>query len=164
MHPISSDSVSTLEMAKPIANELLCFENEALQVFDAALQRNVWIITPLLFCICDNPSASELLNHRGSTAWKFCHMCMVRNRVHGMYSLTTWNAATFWCNNRLTEGWIQLQWIFLERKHSHWSRSQTSSSHRQRHQRQRIELHMVFTSTTIPFSRSLLICTGTVHA
>lgn len=82
IHLVSfSDAVSTLEMAKPIADELLCLENEGLQVFDAALQRNVRIIAPLLFCICDNPRASELLNHRGSTARKFCRMCMVRSKV-----------------------------------------------------------------------------------
>ena len=78
IHLISfSDSVSTLHMAEPIADELLLLENEGLQVFDAHLRQNVHVFAPLLLCICDNPRASELLNHRGSNARKFCRMCMV---------------------------------------------------------------------------------------
>ena len=70
-----SDSVSSLEMAKPIAQELTKLENEGMEVFDAVLNRRVHIICPLL-CVVNvvNPRASELLNYRGSTARHFCRM------------------------------------------------------------------------------------------
>ena len=45
-----SDSVSSLlEMAKPIGQELTKLENEGMDVFDAALNRRVRIICPLLY-------------------------------------------------------------------------------------------------------------------
>lgn len=31
----------------------------------------------LMCVICDNPRAAELMNHSGSSANKFCRMCMV---------------------------------------------------------------------------------------
>ena len=74
-----SDSVSSLEMAKPIAQELTELDNEGMEVFDAELNRRVHIICPLLCVICDNPRASELVNHRGSTARRFCRMFLVTN-------------------------------------------------------------------------------------
>lgn len=37
-----SHSVSTLQMAKPIANELTQLETEGLQVYDATLQQKSW--------------------------------------------------------------------------------------------------------------------------
>ena len=78
IHLISfSDSVSTLAMAVPIADELLHLETEGMELFDAHLNQKVHVITPLLLCICDNPRASELLNHRGSSARKPCRMCLV---------------------------------------------------------------------------------------
>ena len=37
----------------------------------------VLVIAPLMCIICDNPRASELLNHLGSSALKYCRVCMV---------------------------------------------------------------------------------------
>eukprot|EP00731_Ephydatia_muelleri_P004491 Em0002g667a len=34
------------------------------------------MIAPLILIICDNPRASELLGHLGSTALKYCRICM----------------------------------------------------------------------------------------
>ena len=31
----------------------------------------------MLSCICDNPMASQLLNHLGGSAIKYCRICMV---------------------------------------------------------------------------------------
>ena len=64
----SSDSVTPLEMAEPIARELATLENEGFEVFDAYSNENVLVVAPLLLVVCDNPRASELLNHLGSAA------------------------------------------------------------------------------------------------
>ena len=68
-------------MAEPIARELATLENEGFEVFDAYSNENVLVVAPLLV-ICDNPCASELLNHPGSAANMFCRLCEV------LYKLT----------------------------------------------------------------------------
>ena len=70
----SSDSVTPLDMAEPIARELATLENEGAEVFDEYSNENVLVVAPLLLIICDNPRASELLNHLGSYANMFCHV------------------------------------------------------------------------------------------
>ena len=159
IHLISfSDSVSTLEMAKPIAHELFPLESEGIQVFDAYLQQNVRVLAPLIFCICDNPRASELLNHRGSAARRFCRMCLVR-------SVLLWSARIFWWslyNNRLTEKTTQRWLMFLEPNHRRCSRSCRLNSQGQKWRRHITEYSTDLGSTTTPFFQSLLIFTGTV--
>ena len=73
----TSDKVSPVEMSKPIVDELRMLEQEGMEAYDAYLQTTVLIISVLLFIICDNPRASELCNHLGSRALKYCHICMV---------------------------------------------------------------------------------------
>ena len=70
----SFDSVTPLDMAEPIARELATLENEGVEVFDAYSNENVLVVEPLLLIICDNPRASELLNHLGSSANMFCRV------------------------------------------------------------------------------------------
>ena len=41
-------------------------------------QEKVLVVVPLMLIICDNPRASELVNHLGSAANKFCCICEVR--------------------------------------------------------------------------------------
>eukprot|EP00731_Ephydatia_muelleri_P034559 Em0065g20a len=76
----TSDSVTPLEMAEPIARELATLENEGFEVFDAYSNENVLVVAPLLLVICDNPRASELLNHLGSAANMFCSLCEANKR------------------------------------------------------------------------------------
>ena len=60
IHFIScSDTVPVLEMAEPIAEELLHLESEGLTVHDAYLDCEVLVVAPLLCIICDNPRASD---------------------------------------------------------------------------------------------------------
>lgn len=73
----SSDQVTPMEMSQPIATELALLENEGVEAYDAHLGEQVCVIAPLIAIICDNPRASELLNHMGSTANKYCRFCMV---------------------------------------------------------------------------------------
>ena len=72
-----SDSVSPLDLSGPIAKELTLLETEGILVFDKLYQEVVLVIAPLMFIVCDNPRASELLNHLGSNAIKYCRICMV---------------------------------------------------------------------------------------
>eukprot|EP00731_Ephydatia_muelleri_P003051 Em0001g3051a len=72
-----SDKVSPIDLGGPIAQELTMLETEGTFVFDALYQEMVLVLAPLLCIVCDNPRASELLNHLGSAAIKFCRICMV---------------------------------------------------------------------------------------
>ena len=60
-----------------LVQELKSLSSEGVVVYDAHLKQNVLVIAPVLCVICDNPRASELLNHAGSSAKHFCRMCMV---------------------------------------------------------------------------------------
>lgn len=71
-----SDSVSPLDLSGPIAQELTNLETEGAPVFDAFYQEVVLVIAPLIVIVCDNPRASDLLNHLGSTALKYCRICL----------------------------------------------------------------------------------------
>lgn len=68
-------------MAKPIVKELQRLE-DGMVVFDAHLQKEVLLITPVLAVLGDNPRHSELLNHAGSSSNKYYRMCMVKWRVY----------------------------------------------------------------------------------
>ena len=66
----SSDSVSPLDMAEPIAQQLTALETEGVFTYDALHQETVLVVAPLMCIVCDNPRASVLLNHLGSAALK----------------------------------------------------------------------------------------------
>lgn len=72
-----SNQASAIEMADPMVDDLLKLENEGLVTYDALLGQEVIVIAPLICAICDNPRASEITNHIGSTAKRFCRMCLV---------------------------------------------------------------------------------------
>lgn len=50
---------------------------KGIEMYDAHLQTNVLVVTPILLMLADNPQPSELLNHLGGRANKYCRMCMV---------------------------------------------------------------------------------------
>ena len=74
-----SDKVSALEMSQPISDELLQLELEGVEVYDSYLKQNVLVVAPLLLLMADNPRASELINHMGSSANYFCRICQVQD-------------------------------------------------------------------------------------
>lgn len=61
-------------MSGALAEELNILEVEA---FDAHLKEIVVVVAPLLCIVADNPRASEVLNHLGGSARRYCRMCMV---------------------------------------------------------------------------------------
>lgn len=73
----SSDHASVLEMAEPISEELISLESAGITVYDGFYRMEIIILSPVICAICDNPRASELCNHLGSTAKKFCRICLV---------------------------------------------------------------------------------------
>ena len=73
-----SGSVSPLDLRGPIAQELATLETEGTLVFNAYFQEVVLVIAPLIVIVCDNPRASDLVNHLGSKALKCCCICMTQ--------------------------------------------------------------------------------------
>ena len=64
-------------MVRPISEELEKLENEGVEMYDAQSQKKVLVVAPLMLILCGNQRVSELVNHLGSTANKFCHICEV---------------------------------------------------------------------------------------
>jgi hypothetical protein len=71
-----SDAISAVEMTEAIVPELISL-SEGVEVYDALLEREVLVLAPLMCILADNPRASELLNHLGGAARRYCRMCMV---------------------------------------------------------------------------------------
>ncbi len=65
-----------MELAEGFIHDLVQLE-EGVVMYDALLKTNVLVGAPVILIIGDNPRASEILSHMGSTANKFCRMCMV---------------------------------------------------------------------------------------
>jgi hypothetical protein len=72
-----SDTVSALEIAESLVPELLSLAEDGLQAYDALLKQYVIVLCPVMCVLADNPRASELLNHLGGSARRYCRMCMV---------------------------------------------------------------------------------------
>ena len=77
VHSIScSNNVSALDLAGPLVEDLLKLEN-GIHMYDASKGVEVLVLSPVMGLYCDNPLASKLLNHLGSSAAKFCRVCLV---------------------------------------------------------------------------------------
>ena len=74
--------VSAIEMAEPLAKELLELEENEITTFDAFFNEEVLVVTPIICLICDNPRASELVNHLGVSATCYCRLCLVSCCIH----------------------------------------------------------------------------------
>lgn len=72
-----SDSVSAMDMSDVLAPELKQLEIEGIVAFDSLLNEEVLVVSPLFCVIGDNPRLSEVLNHLGASANRYCRMCMV---------------------------------------------------------------------------------------
>ena len=72
-----SNQLSMLEMSKPIASEMKELAEQGIEIYDAFLAQNVLLLPRPICFICDNPRASELSNHLGSSAIQYCRKCKV---------------------------------------------------------------------------------------
>ena len=66
-----------MDMTEAVAPELIRLEKEGTEAYDALLQQPVIVLSPLMCVVADNPRASEILNHLGGAARRYCRMCMV---------------------------------------------------------------------------------------
>ena len=66
---------------------VLHLETNGVEVFDIVLNQLVLVVSPLMCVLADNPRASELLNHLGSTATNFCRMCMRGSYMYGNFNI-----------------------------------------------------------------------------
>ena len=71
-----SNRVCTLDMAGPIVEQLKALE-EGIDAYDAELKTTVLLLAPVIIFPADNPRQSEICNHMGTKAKKFCRVCMV---------------------------------------------------------------------------------------
>ena len=72
-----SDKATVIEMAEPMVDELRFLEDNGILCYDGNTCCNVLVFPRVMCIMCDNPRASEVLNHLGSSANKYCRMCMV---------------------------------------------------------------------------------------
>lgn len=63
-------------MAENLAKELLELEDEGMVTFYVYLNEEALVVTPIICLICDNPRASELVNHLAMSATYCCRMCL----------------------------------------------------------------------------------------
>ena len=68
-------------MAGPVVADLKILE-KGMVIFDAYLKKDVLLLAPTMAILSDNPRHSELLNHAGGNANKYCRMCMVSSLVN----------------------------------------------------------------------------------
>lgn len=72
-----SDVASAVDMAEALVPELISLAEKGVTAYDAFMQQQVIVLSPLMCILADNPRASELLNHLGGSARRYCRMCMV---------------------------------------------------------------------------------------
>lgn len=66
-------------MTQPLVDDLQKLESRGIVVYDAFLKESVLLVAPVICMIGDNPRQSEIMNHAGTNAKKFCRICMVTN-------------------------------------------------------------------------------------
>ncbi len=71
-----SNRISAIAISKPLIDDLKQLEKGVL-VYDACLREQVLIVAPVMAILGDNARASELVNHLGSRAKRFCRKCKV---------------------------------------------------------------------------------------
>jgi len=72
-----------MDMASPVVEDLKILE-KGIITYDAHLKKEVLLIAPTIAILSDNPRHSELLNHAGGRANKYCRMCMVSCACDGL--------------------------------------------------------------------------------
>ncbi|XP_077869315.1 uncharacterized protein LOC144360418, partial [Saccoglossus kowalevskii] len=72
----ASNSVSALELSKPLVSELKILERSGVVMYDAYLKEEVLVLSPVILIKADKRQ-SELVNHLGACATKFCQKCTV---------------------------------------------------------------------------------------
>jgi hypothetical protein len=77
-----SNKCGVMDMAQPLADDLICLESHGITAYDSCLGVEVLVASPLICVICDNPRAAEVMNHSGPSAKMYCRMCMVSQSIY----------------------------------------------------------------------------------
>lgn len=72
----ASNLVSAVDMSEAIVPDLEKLE-KGVVMYNAQLEQDVLVVAPVLCLIADNARASELVNHIGGTANRYCRICQV---------------------------------------------------------------------------------------
>ena len=72
----TSNKVSVLQLAVAPVQELKLLE-DGIVAYDAAMQCDVLIVSPVLCFLCNNPRAAQICSHLSSSTRKFCRICNV---------------------------------------------------------------------------------------
>ena len=70
-----SDRVTAIKMAEPIVHELKFLKSSGVLCYNGFLNCSAIVLACVIGVMCDNHQASELLNHAGSIANKYCCIC-----------------------------------------------------------------------------------------
>ncbi len=71
-----TNKLSSIDIAGLLVEDLKKLESGIL-MYDAFLNMEVMVVAPIMAVLADNARASELVNHLGSRAKKFCRKCLV---------------------------------------------------------------------------------------
>ena len=71
-----SNKLTAMEMSHSLVDELLKLE-QGIIVYDSFFKCEVLVIAPVICILCDNARASEIVNHLGARAIRYCRKCMV---------------------------------------------------------------------------------------
>ncbi|SMN01867.1 hypothetical protein SPONN_136 [uncultured Candidatus Thioglobus sp.] len=50
-------------------------------MYDAREKQQILVVAPVMLIMADNPMSSDLCNHQGSSARKFCRFCLVHTQL-----------------------------------------------------------------------------------
>ncbi len=76
-----SNKCSVMDMSRPLVDDLIDLESNGIAAYDASLGCEVVLVAPVMCLLADNPRHSEIMNHSGSSANKYCRICMVGNTI-----------------------------------------------------------------------------------
>ena len=71
----ASNTTTAVDMMSAVVKDLCTLEN-GVEMFDAMFNQNVFVIAPLVI-LCDNPRASQILDHMTGGPIMFCRVCKV---------------------------------------------------------------------------------------
>ena len=72
-----SDHATCLDVPVPNTDELIQLETSGIDVYDGFLKKDILVMSLVICIIYDNPCASEICSHLGSSERKFCRMSLV---------------------------------------------------------------------------------------
>ena len=73
----ASNKVECCELVKPIVEDMIDLEKKGVVMYDSYYEEDVLVVAPMLCTLADNPRASEICSHIGTSARRYCRICNV---------------------------------------------------------------------------------------